>query len=682
MVASNLSRIFAEEECKQGTAPDSFFSSKNKDYPSADFVLCRDINGKPTAIYGEDIWDFNPYRLSGKKISQFRFDNFLVGKSPIERRSLVNEAKYLLFLIQYFAEGGHTGNIAVSTLNGYYQVMASAIEYCISLQENQFMGTISLGELFSNKRLLNKFLSTKVGTSIKKRTRAIGNHLSYIGQGRVGFSAIANLEIEVDDSEQTPVIPTMIYLSYINHLTDELKLFEGKLDALPDLLENFKDTFYGRSYEWQKSNRVGGKAKWRPDMQEALKIYKLEDVFSGELAVNSSTSLSSVLKAIQYRMRLILHLYTGMRDQEVMRLPYDCIEQTTISEEGNDPDGKVTISKRVVKLISTTTKYTGYRESCAWYAAPEAENAIKVLQLICKGLAKIYGVDLKNCDLFLTPAVVINPNKKPEIVEFGYKTKKPTWMESLIITDKDFSELQQSDPTRDFNESPDFHVGSIWPLRSHQFRRSLAYYASSSGFVKLPTLKRQFKHLTLAITRYYSRNFENINSIFGRYNKETKEFDLPKEHVIHDCQSGNTTNIVDMLMYDLLGSTEKLYGKTGGYVERKREKLRDNEVLIEEVRTETTRRVDKGEIHYRDTLLGGCMSDTKCDRFMLGELTECLTCDDAAIKEEKVDIQIDAIQSQLTHFDKADGEYQILVAELNKLKGYKEQRMSKEELLV
>jgi len=102
MVASNLSRIFAEEECKQGTAPDSFFSSKNKDYPSADFVLCRDINGKPTAIYGEDIWDFNPYRLSGKKISQFRFDNFLVGKSPIERRSLVNEAKYLLFLIQYF----------------------------------------------------------------------------------------------------------------------------------------------------------------------------------------------------------------------------------------------------------------------------------------------------------------------------------------------------------------------------------------------------------------------------------------------------------------------------------------------------------------------------------------------------------------------------------------------------
>lgn len=64
---------------------------------------------------------------------------------------------------------------------------------------------------------------------------------------------------------------------------------------------------------------------------------------------------------------------------------------------------------------------------------------------------------------------------------------------------------------------------------------------------------------------------------------------------------------------------------------------------------------------------------------MLGELTECLTCDDAAIKEEKVDIQIDAIQSQLTHFDKADGEYQILVAELNKLKGYKEQRMSIEE---
>lgn len=63
---------------------------------------------------------------------------------------------------------------------------------------------------------------------------------------------------------------------------------------------------------------------------------------------------------------------------------------------------------------------------------------------------------------------------------------------------------------RDFNEDEKFHVGSVWAFASHQFRRSLACYAASSGFVKLPTLNRQFKHLTLAMTRYYSRNFKML----------------------------------------------------------------------------------------------------------------------------------------------------------------------------
>ena len=37
--------------------------------PSPDFVLCRDSEGTPTAIYGGDTWDLNPLRLSGKLIN-------------------------------------------------------------------------------------------------------------------------------------------------------------------------------------------------------------------------------------------------------------------------------------------------------------------------------------------------------------------------------------------------------------------------------------------------------------------------------------------------------------------------------------------------------------------------------------------------------------------------------------
>ena len=674
---ANISRVFNPDECVFGKAADSFHYIKEA-RPFADFVLCRDIDGNPTAVYGHDLWDFNPYRLSGNTMNYFRFDLLLEGDFKADRRALVDEAKYLLFCIQYFAQAGHTGTIAVSTLYGYYQVIRAAIIYCLSLNDNQFVGIITLSELFSNKRYLANFLTTSDGDSFQRRTRSICKHLSYIGQEKIGFKSFADLEITNKGSNQTPVIPTRLYLLFISHITEDLEALEGKLDRLPDFLSEFSDRFYGRSTEGQKNLKVR-KKDLRLTMQEALKKFRLDKVFSGELAVSDTKTLSSALKSIQYRMRLVLHLYTGMRNQEVMRMPYGCLDEKRISEEHKDEQGDVIVQSRVIKLISTTTKFSGYRQSAAWYAAPEAEKAIKILQLISKGLARIHDVDVKKCELFLNPSVVTNPTNEIGITDLVSKIKRPVWMETLVISEKDFDDLQLSDPERDFSEDEEFIVGTVWPIASHQFRRSLAYYAASSGFVKLPTLKRQFKHLTEAMTRYYSRNFENIESVFGAYNPETKEFDLPADHFIFDCQSGEATNIVDMLMDDMLGSAEKLYGKTGGHVERQREKLRDGEVLIEDVREDIQKRVDAGELYYRDTLLGGCMTKGKCDDFMLGQITGCLTCKEGTIKEYKVDSQIEQLTDQLTHFNESDGEHQVMSAELNALVKYKQHRMTPEQ---
>ena len=328
---ANISRIFDAEECALGKAADSYHYVKEA-RPFADFVLCRDIGGNPTAVYGHDCWDFNPYRLSGKTMSLFRFDLLLKGEFKAERRALVDEAKYLLFCIQYFAQSGHTGTIAASTLFGYYEVIRSAVNYCISLHSNQFIGIITLSELFSSETYLANFLTIREGVSFQKRTRAICQHLSYIGQDKVGFKPVFNLAITSRGSQQTPVIPTRLYLLFISYITDDLEELEGKLERLPDFLSEFSDAYYGRSKMRQKANAVGGEAFYRLDMTEALAKFGLEQVFTGDYAVSSTASLSSALKSIQYRMRLVLHLYTGMRDQEVMRMPYHCMDEEIISE--------------------------------------------------------------------------------------------------------------------------------------------------------------------------------------------------------------------------------------------------------------------------------------------------------------------------------------------------------------
>ena len=73
--------------------------------PASDFVLCRNESGDATAVYGDAVWDFNPYRLSAKKISRLFFDKVFDDDGK-EQQALIEEAKYVLYCLIYFAGGG------------------------------------------------------------------------------------------------------------------------------------------------------------------------------------------------------------------------------------------------------------------------------------------------------------------------------------------------------------------------------------------------------------------------------------------------------------------------------------------------------------------------------------------------------------------------------------------------
>ncbi|CAI8922600.1 hypothetical protein EMIT0P258_50012 [Pseudomonas sp. IT-P258] len=93
---------------------------------------------------------------------------------------------------------------------------------------------------------------------------------------------------------------------------------------------------------------------------------------------------------------------------------------------------------------------------------------------------------------------------------------------SILIDSQDLIELAATSPELDFAAKESFAVGQPWNLTSHQFRRSLAFYGSSSGFISLPSLKKQYKHMTLQMARYYANNFENLKTIFGYYDPEKR----------------------------------------------------------------------------------------------------------------------------------------------------------------
>jgi hypothetical protein len=110
--------------------------------------------------------------------------------------------------------------------------------------------------------------------------------------------------------------------------------------------------------------------------------------------------------------------------------------------------------------------------------------------------------------------------KHDQVSELRRQTVAPKWLAEVIITKEDYKELIETDEEKDWASIDKFQIGQPWPLTTHQWRRSIAFYAANSGLVSMPSLRRQFKHLSLAMSRYYAKGFENLATMFGCYNEK------------------------------------------------------------------------------------------------------------------------------------------------------------------
>lgn len=673
--------------------------------PPKEFVLCRDHGGSPTAVFGEDVWDFNPYRLSGKKISRLRFNSIFKGNDA-ETRLLINELKYLIYCLIYRSGAGRIGVISASTIYSYYVEMVKAVKYCYSLKENRLVGLIGLGDLFSNRIYLSSFIrlnNNKV--SFNKRMSALLGHLIQIGEHQLGFRVCTseNLEFGNRESKQHPVIPTAIYLQLINHWSDWLDVFYESRESLASIIKCFSDRFYGISKTRQKALGVGGAAHYRHDMKEAIEFHQLDSLLINkyELDISQKQDFAKLITNIQFVCKNVIHLYTGMRDQEVTRLKVGCLssERLTPSVElpGVVDDGQVisiisTLAKfnehnaglqpqdRVVSIKSTTTKFTGYRQEAAWLASEEVVRAVKLAECIAVSLASLADESPTELEipLFISSALIVNLDVKELVVPDFQKTIVNLVFPCINISDQDMVELRAGDPSRDFDSEKLFGVGKEWPLTSHQYRRSLAFYASSSGFVSLPSLKKQFKHLTIQMTQYYQRGFQNLKAVFGAYEEKSGRYSIPESHIAFEFQTSMTIDTAQMILNDVLGSENRLFGAVGTYIEKQRSGSKTGDIDIKMIRSETEKLVNKGELSYQATILGGCTKIGRCDEYMSAEITACIGCENSVIDEKKLAEQIAVNESDMAKCDEGSVEFRVLKLELDHMKVYQNKKVSQE----
>ncbi len=74
----------------------------------------------------------------------------------------------------------------------------------------------------------------------------------------------------------------------------------------------------------------------------------------------------------------------------------------------------------------------------------------------------------------------------------------------FTVTQEDYQECLKCNPHSLKRVSSNVVVGEPWPMSTHQFRRTLAFYCIKNRLGTLVSLKQQFKHLYLAMTEWYT----------------------------------------------------------------------------------------------------------------------------------------------------------------------------------
>jgi hypothetical protein len=223
----------------------------------------------------------------------------------------------------------------------------------------------------------------------------------------------------------------------LNMLGDEIDKFYRHRKKIERFLGRFANVGYGTSSLHQINVLDYHRADIQPDFTGAINAYDLKEIFVEDFECKNRGHLSAFVLKIQWIVKWTIHAYTGMRDQEVMRLPYSCLAQEEVIPATIDDKGILRDKAKFVDLISTTTKFEGYRKQEAWLAPVEVLKAVKIAQAVCCGLSKIYRVDVRSLPLFVNPSVVSRRNTDMSPPMWNNSSKPRAVMCSIKITAPD-----------------------------------------------------------------------------------------------------------------------------------------------------------------------------------------------------------------------------------------------------
>ncbi|MFM0213836.1 integrase [Paraburkholderia sediminicola] len=594
-----------------------------------DTVVTRNKAGNAVSRFGDDAWDIRAYTIGPRRTNIYFRGHQPDGVSRTLSDATTRQWKQVMYFLMHEATDTVPASSTLQSRSVYLK------DFTFFAAERQ----LTLYEGLSNVAVVLDYVA-QAGMEMKaQRLHSILVKLNRLGVETTGLRVpLAQLHKPLLErfaqragSSQYPVIPTRIYQHFLSTCEHDLGVAEAVADILSDYLAG---VYAGES----------------PCVPAALATAAAH--FGCK---DSPYVVSSLVASINALCQLVILSFTGMRAMEAENLPYDCLREARL-------DGV-----RHYTIEGVTTKLSGGRPRRArWVTSALAARAVRLAQRLSGEAHRAHGAHdyavstdgshLLFCRMGLRLGYVANraASTVHNDIEAFRERVFPT------ITVEDIAELKRVDMHRAWEDEPKYAVGQQWPFTRHQLRRTLALYAHRSGLVTLPTLKRQLQHITQEMSMYYARG-----SAFAKGFIDIGNTHFAKEWV-------EAKGLSEYLAYaeQVLFSDERLFGGHAAWTQSRAVQASPVSVYSRE---QTIRMFERGELAYRETVLGGCASVEQCKSTPLDWMRlDCLEsdCRNLVIVPSKLQRVIKAQQAtveKLRAVDEASVEYRIEAQTLQRL---------------
>jgi len=601
-------------------------------YPNNDFVVAYSLDGTIASRYGDMTWDFNAY-AHGNPDTKLSYTFWCSDVLDDRHHSLIAELKWLNFC-NIWKRTDTT--LATSTYKLLHLTACRIAGYA-------YNNNTSIKTLLSDDDSFTRFASS-IAPAFSRHIRHLLFSLNLVEPAELGFTLvdmdaqkilIRNAETIV--YEQTAPIPTRIYSNLLSCISSQLTETEQYINRLLAISKEIAShPLCGRSLASQRSHwkKRTGKSfdltgqqlnfETLAQKHNLVEYFRAYDVWNVKL-------LSGRLSTVQTLCKLAIHAYSGMRDNEVEMLPLGCL----VTEKQ--------LGLVHYLIVGKTYKFnSGLGRRAKWVVGEDAARGVRIAQRLSKCALEISGFDLPDENipddrypLFISLLHLKFEHKKVDpkeakirrAADLHFRNRK-TWIESFVlqITEQDIHELNNMDPFRDW-ERKSYISGSRWPLKTHQLRRSLALYASRSGLVSLPSLRRQLQHITQEMSLYYAKG-----SHFAKNFIDDGEATSQRHFSLEVQETASESEMLSFLL-NVIDSDERLFGGQGAFWQRQKEKHNINISKVD--RDKTLKDFRNGRRSFQSTPLGGCGKVGECNERAMGSFMGCILDDRSASGDPK-----------------------------------------------